>query len=75
MQTGLHYDAQFNHPEGEINFWVPFTQTTEDNTVWTESEVLKGDFHPVLIDNGLCSYVLYHWHHAAAVTAVISGVV
>lgn len=21
-KPGLHYDAQFNHPTGEINFWV-----------------------------------------------------
>jgi len=51
-RPGLHRDSDFNHPLGEINFWVPFTQTLEDNTVWTESEVDKGDFHPILTDNG-----------------------
>jgi hypothetical protein len=64
-RPGLHYDAQFNHPLGEINFWVPFTRTTEYNTVWTESERDKGDFHPVLIDNGniLQFYGNQVWHY------------
>ena len=51
-KPGLHRDSDFNHPEGEINFWVPFTKTLPDNTIWTESEVDKGDFHPVLTENG-----------------------
>ena len=51
-RPGLHCDSMFNHPPGEINFWVPFTKTLPDNTVWTESEVDKGDFHPILTDNG-----------------------
>ena len=51
-RPGLHRDSDFNHPLGEINFWVPFTKTLPDNTVWTESEVDKGDFHPILTDNG-----------------------
>ncbi len=51
-RPGLHKDATFNHPLGEINFWVPFTKTEGDNTIWTESAVDAGDFHPVLTDNG-----------------------
>lgn len=51
-KPGLHCDAQFNHPPGEINFWVPFTDTTEDNTMWLESERHKGDFHPAILGYG-----------------------
>jgi hypothetical protein len=51
-RPGLHCDAMFNHPPGEINFWVPFTQTTPDNTMWLETERLKGDYHPAILDNG-----------------------
>ena len=45
-------DANFNHPVGEINFWVPFTEALPDNTVWTESERGLKDFHPALLGNG-----------------------
>ena len=64
-RPGLHYDAQFNHPEGEINFWVPFTTTTAGNTVWTESVRDKGDFRPMLLGNGevLRFYGNQVWHY------------
>jgi hypothetical protein len=51
-RPGLHCDAQFNHPPGEVNFWVPFTETDDYNTMWTESAPGKGDFHPAILGNG-----------------------
>lgn len=64
-RPGLHYDAQFNHPTGEINYWVPFTTTTEENTVWTESVRDLGDFRPMLLGNGqvLRFYGNQVWHY------------
>ena len=41
-----HCDADYNHPEGEINFWVPLTETFDSNGFYLESEPDKGDFHP-----------------------------
>ena len=41
-----HRDFDYQHPEGEINFWVPFTRAWESNALYVESEPDKGDFHP-----------------------------
>jgi len=42
-----HCDSEYNHPEGEINFWIPLTKVFENNGIWLESEPGKGDFHPI----------------------------
>jgi len=42
----LHCDADYNHPLGEINFWVPITEAFDTNAFYVESEPNKGDFHP-----------------------------
>lgn len=42
----MHCDADYNHPEGEINFWVPLTQSHDSSGFYVESEPQKGDFHP-----------------------------
>jgi hypothetical protein len=42
-----HRDADYNHPAGEINFWVPLTQVWGNNGFWVESTPDKGDFHPI----------------------------
>ena len=71
-RPGLHRDSDFNHPLGEINFWVPFTPTLADNTIWTESEVDKGDFHPVLTDNG--NILRFYGNQVRCRGAVCAGV-
>ncbi|KAL6062828.1 Fe2OG dioxygenase domain-containing protein [Balamuthia mandrillaris] len=43
-RPGLHCDSEYNHPPGEINFW--------HNTMWTESEPFKEDWHPALLSYG-----------------------
>jgi hypothetical protein len=42
-----HCDADYNHPAGEINFWVPLTRVWGNNGFWVESSPGKGDFHPI----------------------------
>lgn len=42
----FHRDADYNHPEGEINFWVPFTEAYESNTVWIEKTLGSGEYAP-----------------------------
>eukprot|EP01120_Amphizonella_sp_Union-15-10_P013206 TRINITY_DN6103_c0_g1_i1.p1 TRINITY_DN6103_c0_g1~~TRINITY_DN6103_c0_g1_i1.p1 ORF type:complete len:220 (+),score=19.42 TRINITY_DN6103_c0_g1_i1:96-755(+) len=42
-----HCDSDLNHPDGEINFWIPFTRVIGNNGFYTESEPGKGDFHPI----------------------------
>mmetsp|Transcript_81002 Transcript_81002/g.121768 ORF Transcript_81002/g.121768 Transcript_81002/m.121768 type:complete len:145 (+) Transcript_81002:54-488(+) len=41
-----HCDADYNHPAGEINFWVPLTDSFASNGFYVESSPGKGDFHP-----------------------------
>ena len=43
----LHCDADYNHPEGEINFWVPFTRAFESNAFYLETEPGKEDYRPL----------------------------
>lgn len=40
----FHADGDFGHPDGEINYIVPFTNSDVTASVWVESEPKKGDF-------------------------------
>lgn len=42
----FHRDADYSHPEGEVNFWVPFTNAWETNTVWIEDALGSGNHSP-----------------------------
>lgn len=33
-----HRDAQYHHPAGEINFWVPLTYAADTASVWIEND-------------------------------------
>ncbi|MDV3351125.1 hypothetical protein QGP82_20640 [Leptothoe sp. LEGE 181152] len=57
-RPGLHCDADYNHPDVEINFWVPFTQCYPSNTLYLESQPGKKDFRPMVLSNG---QVLRFW--------------
>lgn len=58
LRPGLHCDADYNHPDVELNFWVPFTQCIPSNTLHLESAPGKRDFRPMLLNNG---QVLRFW--------------
>ena len=38
----------------ETNYYLPFTDTNESNTIWSESEEDKEDFAPMLLKYGEC---------------------
>ena len=47
-----HKDSAYNHGRTEINFWLPFVNTNEHNTIWMESKEDKGDFQPYVVKYG-----------------------
>jgi ectoine hydroxylase-related dioxygenase (phytanoyl-CoA dioxygenase family) len=54
-----HKDKTYNHTTPEVNFWMPFCDTNEYNTIWMESKEDIGDYKPyevrygeILIFNG-----------------------
>jgi ectoine hydroxylase-related dioxygenase (phytanoyl-CoA dioxygenase family) len=47
-----HKDKQYNHNQEEINFFLPFTDAFDTNTIWFESEEDKGDYKPMEANYG-----------------------
>ena len=47
-----HRDRDYNHDTNEMNFWLPFMNTYDTNTIWMESEENKGDIKPYSVDYG-----------------------
>lgn len=47
-----HKDKTYNHGTSEVNFWMPFVNTNEHNTVWMESKEDKGDYRPYEVKYG-----------------------
>lgn len=47
-----HKDKAYNHGSSEVNFWLPFTNTNELNSVWIESKEDLGDFRPYTVNYG-----------------------
>lgn len=47
-----HKDRNYNHETTEVNFWMPFVNTNEQNTIWMESAEDKGDYKPYIVDYG-----------------------
>jgi hypothetical protein len=43
----FHADADYNHPVGELNFWVPLTRAWGSNTVWIETWYGLDDCTPI----------------------------
>ena len=52
LKRSIHCDNDLNHPEEEMNFFLPITDTNEYNTLWAESEPNKNDFKPFLLNYG-----------------------
>lgn len=55
----MHRDCDYGHDSHEENFWMPFTDTADTNTVHIETEPGSGEFRPypcrygqVLVFNG-----------------------
>jgi hypothetical protein len=47
-----HKDKSYNHGTSEVNFWLPFTDTYETNTIWSESKEDLGDYQPYDVKYG-----------------------
>lgn len=47
-----HRDRTYNHGTMEVNFWLPFTDTYDTNTIWTESKEGAEDFRPYDVKYG-----------------------
>ena len=47
-----HKDKAYNHGTSEVNFWMPFVDTNDYNTIWMESEEDKGDYKPYKVKYG-----------------------
>lgn len=47
-----HRDRTYNHGKTEVNFWMPFTDTNEFNTIWMESREGLEDFMPYTVKYG-----------------------
>jgi len=47
-----HKDKTYNHGISEVNFWMPFVHTNEQNTIWMESKEDKGDYRPYKVNYG-----------------------
>lgn len=47
-----HKDKAYNHGTTEVNFWMPFTDTNNQNTIWMESEEDKGDYRAYRVNYG-----------------------
>lgn len=51
-----HTDAGYHRQPNEINFWLPFTDAYETNSLQAESEAGAGDFSPVTCSYGEAYY-------------------
>jgi hypothetical protein len=47
-----HRDRSYNHGISEVNFWLPFTNTYDTNTIWSESKEGLEDFMPYSVNYG-----------------------
>ncbi len=48
----FHKDREYQHNQNEINFFLPFTDAYDTNTIWVESEEDKGDYAPMNTNYG-----------------------
>lgn len=47
-----HKDKTYNHGVSEVNFWLPFMDTNEFNSVWIESKEDLGDYRAFKVNYG-----------------------
>jgi hypothetical protein len=60
----FHTDGDYNHRDGEINFWVPFTPAFGSNSVWIEKELGSADYQPATVEPGeALVFDAVHWSH------------
>ncbi|WP_424530084.1 hypothetical protein ACOZ38_10920 [Sphaerisporangium viridialbum] len=64
----FHTDGDYNHGDGEINFWVPFTPAWGSNSVWIEDELGSAKYEPVTLNPGQALvFDAVNWSHGNVV--------
>lgn len=48
----FHNDAEFHHPDGETNYIIPLTKSTDTASCWVETQPGKKDFYPMTMIPG-----------------------
>jgi hypothetical protein len=48
----FHRDADYNHQEGTVNFWLPLTKAFDSNGLWLESAPGAADYEPINLEPG-----------------------
>ena len=48
----FHTDSEYNHPNSEINIWMPITETKNTASMWIEQSIGKKDYKPVNMNFG-----------------------
>ena len=43
---GYHFDSDYGHQKGSVNFWMPFTNSMKTATLWIETKKNKRDYKP-----------------------------
>ncbi|MGB3441060.1 MAG: hypothetical protein WBA97_20105 [Actinophytocola sp.] len=60
----FHTDGDYNHEDGEVNFWVPFTNAWGTNSVWIETALGNSDYQPWKLAPGqVLKFDAVHWSH------------
>lgn len=60
----FHTDGDYNHEDGEGNFWVPFTSAWGTNSAWIETELGNADYQPWKLTPGqVLKFAAVHWRH------------
>jgi len=59
----FHTDAEYNHPEGEVNFWLPVTSAFRSNSIAIQMPGIRGvDFMPVEYGEVLVFDAVRYYH-------------
>jgi hypothetical protein len=60
----FHRDADYNHADGAVNFWLPLTRTWDSNSVWIERNLGDEDYVPFdLVPGQLLVFDGVNWRH------------
>lgn len=67
FSIGPHCDAQYQLPDGNLNFYLPLTRIWDTNSIYLESEPSAEDFRPLALDYGdlVSFYGAYCTHFTA----------
>jgi hypothetical protein len=60
----FHTDGDYNHSDGEINFWIPFTPAWGSNSIWVEDELGSERYEAMTLNPGqVLVFDAVNWNH------------